>query len=210
MAMQSVTRFVIAGLLLLSAAAAQAAEGQAQLDRFLNGLSTLRSEFTQTAFDQDGPGEQGSGTLLISRPGKFRLHYVKPFEQLYVADGKRVWLYDKDLAQVTVKQQAEALGSTPALLLSTTEPLSKSFKVSEGGESDGLAWVELTPRQEDASFESVRLGLADGSLQVMEMEDALGQRTRIEFTRIERNVPLDPSAFRFTPPEGVDVIGEDE
>jgi chaperone LolA len=127
-----------------------------------------------------------------------------------VADGKRVWLYDKDLAQVTVKDQDAALGSTPALMLSSTEPLSKNFKVSEPGERDGLAWVELKPRDDEGSFDSVHLGLADGALKVMEMVDNLGQRTRIEFFALERNGKIDAANFRFTPPQGVDVVGEGE
>jgi outer membrane lipoprotein carrier protein len=198
----------VGALLVLLAPIAWAGEAELRLDRFLSGLSTLRAEFKQTVLDPQSAGEESSGELLISRPGKFRLQYDKPYEQLYVADGKRVWLYDKDLAQVTVKNQKAALGSTPALLLSSTEPLTNSFKLSEAGEREGLAWVELKPLAEESSFESVSLGLGDGTLKVMEMLDGLGQRTRIEFVRMERNVKIDPTKFRFSPPEGVDVIGE--
>jgi outer membrane lipoprotein carrier protein len=197
-------------LLAVSATAVQAGEARQRLDQFFGGLSTLRAEFVQTVRSEDSPADESRGTLLVARPGKFRLHYEAPYEQLYVADGKRVWLYDKDLAQVTVKGQREALGSTPALLLSSTEPLDRNFSVSEPGAREGLAWVELRPHQEDAGFESVQLGLSGGTLKVMEMVDGLGQRTRIEFRKLERNVKIESSKFRFTPPAGVDVVGEDE
>lgn len=200
----------MAAVMLLSAPLAHAGEARARLDRFLGGLSTLHAEFRQTVEDQEGASDESRGELFIARPGKFRLHYAEPYEQLYVADGKRVWLYDKDLAQVTVKDQEAALGSTPALLLSSTQPLTENFAVSEAGDRDGLAWLELKPLDEDGSFESVHLGLAGGNLKVMEMVDGLGQRTRIEFVALERNVKLDPANFRFTPPEGVDVVGEEQ
>jgi len=198
--------------LTLLASAASGAEATQRLDQFFRGLSTLRAEFKQTVTAQEGEevADESRGELLIARPGKFRLHYTEPYEQLYVADGKRVWLYDKDLAQVTVKNQRRALGSTPALLLSSTEPLTNNFKVSEEGDREGLSWVRLEPREEDATFDSVHLGLFGGSLKVMEMVDGLGQRTRIEFVQLARNARIDPASFRFTPPEGVDVIGEDE
>ncbi|MFA7617973.1 MAG: outer membrane lipoprotein chaperone LolA [Thiohalomonadaceae bacterium] len=189
----------------------QAAEGQQRMDQFLAGLKTMRAAFAQTVVDPDGATvEETSGELLVSRPDRFRLQYTAPYEQLYVADGKQVWMYDKDLEQVTVKKQGEALGSTPALLLSSTAPLTKNFDVTELGAREGLTWIELNPKRQDASFESVQLALEDSTLRVMEMVDGFGQRTRLQFERIERNPRLDADAFRFTPPKGVDVIGENE
>lgn len=189
----------------------QAAEGQQRMDQFLTGLKTMRAAFAQTVVDPDGATvEETSGELLVSRPDRFRLQYTAPYEQLYVADGKQVWMYDKDLEQVTVKKQGEALGSTPALLLSSTAPLTKNFDVTELGAREGLTWIELKPKRQDASFESVQLALEDSTLRVMEMVDGFGQRTRLQFERIERNPRLDADAFRFTPPKGVDVIGENE
>lgn len=201
----------LAALFALTLAPAQAADGQQRMEQFLTGLKTMRAAFTQMVIDPDGAVvEESAGELLVSRPDRFRLSYTAPYEQLYVADGKRVWMYDKDLEQVTVKRQGEALGSTPALLLSSTEPLTRNFDVTELGERDDLTWLELQPLNQDASFESVRLGLEGNTLRAMEMVDGFGQRTLLQFERIERNPSLAAEAFRFTPPKGVDVIGENE
>ncbi len=208
--MKRLAAAALAALIALSLSA-QAADGQQRMDQFLSGLKTMRADFAQVVVDPDGTVvEETSGELLISRPDRFRLQYTAPYEQLYVADGERVWMYDKDLEQVTVKQQGEALGSTPALLLSSTEPLTRNFEVTELGEREGTTWLELKPRRQDASFESVQLGFRDGALNTMAMVDGFGQRTRLEFRHIERNPRLEANAFRFTPPKGVDVIGEDE
>lgn len=189
----------------------QAAEGRQRMDQFLAGLKTMRAAFVQTIIDPDGGVvEETSGELLVSRPDRFRLQYTVPYEQIYVADGRRVWMYDKDLEQVTVKRQDEALGSTPALLLSSTAPLTQNFEVTELGRREGLIWLELKPRRQDAGFELVQLGLDERGLRIMDMVDGFGQRTRLRFERIERNPALDAQAFRFTPPPGVDVIGENE
>jgi outer membrane lipoprotein carrier protein len=208
--MKRLAAAALAVLIVLSLSA-QAADGQQRMDQFLAGLKTMRADFSQVVVDPDGTVvEETVGELLISRPDRFRLQYTAPYEQLYVADGERVWMYDKDLEQVTVKQQGEALGSTPALLLSSTEPLTRNFEVTELGTRDDATWLELKPRRQDASFESVQLGFRDGALNVMEMVDGFGQRTRLEFGRIERNPRVEANAFRFTPPKGVDVIGENE
>lgn len=209
--MKHVLGAALAALLALSLMPAQAADGQKSMDQFLAGLKTMRAAFAQTVVDPDGAVvEETAGELLVSRPDRFRLEYTEPYEQLYVADGKRVWMYDKDLEQVTVKKQGEALGSTPALLLSSTQPLTRNFEVTELGVREGLTWLELKPRRKDASFESVHLALENNTLRAMEMVDGFGQRTRLQFEHIERNPALDAKAFSFTPPEGVDVIGENE
>jgi chaperone LolA len=200
---------VVAATMLVATGAVQASDAGQRLEQFLSGLTTLRADFNQTVQSADAVDES-QGQLLIARPGKFRLHYDEPYEQLYVADGKKLWLYDKDLAQVTVKSQSGAVGDTPALFLSNNEPLAKRFVVREAGTRDGLDWVELKPRDANESFESVRLGLAGGTLKVMDMADSFGQHTRIEFKSVERNVKLDPAQFRFTPPKGVDVVGADQ
>lgn len=197
---------VLASMLALPAGAA---DGQL-LDRFFVGLRTLQTEFEQRVTDpQERLVEESRGTLLVARPDKFRLQYLEPYEQLYVADGGQVWLYDKDLEQVTVKPQSEALSSTPAMLLSTAEPLSRNFEITElGGREGGVTWFELRPRDPESGFEVVRLALQGERLRVMEMVDGFGQKSTITFTRVARNVRLAPDLFRFDPPAGVDVISE--
>lgn len=199
-------------LLFLAGAAVQAGEGNDQLHAFFDDLKALRADFVQTLMDEQGEVmEKSEGIILVDRPGRFRLKYVSPYEQLYVADGERVWMYDKDLQQVTVREQGAALGNTPALLLSDPRPLEESFKVRELGVSEGVAWVELVPRrQREGGFERIRMGLKDGWVRTMEMRDPLGQITRLSFLHLERNPVLADEAFVFEPPAGVDVIRADQ
>jgi outer membrane lipoprotein carrier protein len=200
----------IAALLLMGlAGAAQAGEGEAKLDRFLDGLKTMEAGFIQTLLDPRGELiEESRGSLRLSRPSRFRLQYTNPYEQLYVADGKKIWMYDRDLEQVTVKPQSNALGSTPAMLLSTTEPLKNSFSITELGAHEGFQWLELKPLAGDSNFDFVRLALEGDVLRAMEMVDGFGQTTRLYFETVERNPMLAKETFRFEPPPGVDVIGE--
>lgn len=197
---------------LLFAASAQAAgEGKVRLDRFFKDLKTMRADFVQTLVDNEQRvKDQSEGVMLVSRPGRFRLTYTKPYSQLYVADGKRVWMYDKDLEQVTVRPQADALGSTPGLLLSSDEPLEKNFRVEELGKHEGFFWVELKPRQKDASFSYIRLALEGEVIRAMEMVDSFGQMTRLYFHDVKRNPKVEAKDFQFTPPAGVDVVGEQD
>jgi outer membrane lipoprotein carrier protein len=138
----------------------------------------------------------------------FHLQYQNPYEQLYVADGNNLWMYDRDLEQVTVKPQADALGSTPVLLLSTAEPLATNFEVRELGEHEGFYWLELNPKDPDSNFDFVKLAMDGETLRAMEMVDGFGQTTRLYFDPMVRNPTLDGDVFSFTPPPGVDVIGE--
>lgn len=199
-------------LLLLSlflAAGVQAADGKVRLDAFFKGLKTMRAEFVQTLVDaEQRVVEQSEGVLLLSRPGRFRLDYSKPYSQLYVADGAKVWMYDKDLEQVTVRPQAEALGSTPAMLLTGSEPLERSFILEELGDHEGFTWIDLKPREKDATFAYIRLALEGEVIRAMEMVDNFGQMTRLFFHTVSRNPQVEASAFHFTPPPGVDVVGE--
>ena len=202
-------RHLIAGLLLLGTPAfAAAASAEAQLRDFLATTTTLRAEFTQQRAVGAG-SERASGRLLLARPGRFRWDYREPYSQLILADGQRLWIYDPDLEQVTVKPQDDALGSSPARLLSGAIALDSHFTVVELVEGDGLAWVELRPSgADDDEFNTVRLGFADGKLMVMQMVDNLGTTTDISFSAMEVNIELDTSHFEFTPPPGVDVLGE--
>lgn len=202
-------KLLLSLLLALFVGQLAAAEGQQRLEGFLDGLSSMEADFIQTLHDARGElMEQSYGQLWLSRPGRFRLHYVNPYDQLYVADGQRVWMYDRDLEQVTVRPQSEALGGAPALLMTTDEPVEKNFTTEELGKHEGLYWLELKPRERDSNFDFVRLAIEGDTLRAMEMVDGFGQTTRLLFERVERNPGLREEAFRFEPPPGVDVIGE--
>jgi outer membrane lipoprotein carrier protein len=202
-------KLLLSLLLALFVGQLAAAEGQQRLEGFLDGLSSMEADFIQTLHDARGElMEQSHGQLWLSRPGRFRLHYVNPYDQLYVADGQRVWMYDRDLEQVTVRPQSEALGGAPALLMTTDEAVEKNFTIEELGKHEGLYWLELKPRERDSNFDFVRLAIEGDTLRAMEMVDGFGQTTRLLFERVERNPGLREEAFRFEPPPGVDVIGE--
>ena len=208
-----VIRFVLAGaslgiLLALMPSVATAASLQ-RFSEFINETLTARGEFEQKIFDRDRKLLQESrGTLAFSRPGKFRWSYVKPYAQLIVGDGSKVWIYDEDLKQVTVKKLDQALGSTPAALLAGNDEAMRAFKLSDRGAKDGLEWLEALPRDKESSFERIRMGFSPSGLEVMELVDTLGQTTVLRFASLERNPRLDPGLFRFSPPKGADVIGD--
>jgi chaperone LolA len=152
--------------------------------------------------------ETSVGSFEISRPGRFRWSYTEPYEQLLVADGRNVWSYDVDLAQVTVKAQAEVLGSTPALLLGGADEVLEDFAVVDSFEDRGTTWVRLVPEEAESSFSSVELGFTDGRLSRMIFADNLEQTTLVALFDVQVNGPLEPSRFEFAPPPGVDVVGE--
>ncbi len=180
----------------------------ARVQDYVAALRTLRAEFRQEVSDASGAvREQADGVLALAKPGRFRWDYRNPSEQLLVSDGETVWLYDVDLAQVTVRSVGQSLSNTPAMLLSGTGNVDETFDVKADGSADGLDWVQLEPKLDDTDFRSVRLGFAGKELLRMELSDRLGQTTRIQFTRIERNPVLEPGLFSFTPPAGVDVVG---
>ena len=175
----------------------------------LEQTSTARARFAQMVLDKNLKQlQQATGTMQFSRPGKFRWEYDKPQEQVIVGDGKQVWLYDKDLNQVTVRRFDRALGSSPAALLAGSNEIEKNYTFTAIGNQEGLDWLEAVPKAKDTSFEKIRLGFGKNGLEAMELRDQFGQVTVIKFSTIERNVKLPPEAFRFTPPKGADVISE--
>lgn len=196
-------RFIFATVLLVTGSSAEAG-AQAELKTYYDSVRSLAGEFVQTTFDEfDEVLETATGTLAIQRPDRFRWSYREPFEQLIVADGDRLWVYDVDLDQVTVRPLGEVLGTGPALLLSGSyAALLENFRVAE----EGGGWLRLTPRDEDWDFQSIRVRVEDGVPVVVEVDSGLGQSTRLELTELRRNPRLDPDMFRFTPPAGVDVI----
>jgi outer membrane lipoprotein carrier protein len=185
---------------------------QSSLDRFQTYVRTTqaaRADFEQKVYDRTGKlAQESKGNFAFLRPGRFRWTYAKPNPQLIVGDGERVWIYDEDLKQVTVRRLAKALGSTPAALLAGAADIEKAFDLSDAGDKDGLAWVEAKPREKEAGFERVRLGLGVSGVEAMELVDHFGQTTRLRFSSIQRNPKLDGSEFKFTPPKGVDVLGD--
>ncbi len=196
----------------VTAVAATPAEGQQRAERFLNGLEGLQARFTQTLLDRTGQvTDESHGVLAIQRPDRFRWDYREPYEQVIVSDGTRIWIYDSDLEQVTVRKLDDALASTPAMLLSGQGALTDNFDVVVTTESKGVMWVHMQPKRNDTDFKSVRLGFAGAKsqeLRFMELADKLGQTTLLEFSQVERNPPLDPSRFVFKVPPGADVIGD--
>lgn len=195
--------------LLAFAAGAAHASGLDQLGAFLDGTKSGRMAFIQAVSARNGHAPpQSSGSFAFARPGRFRWSYEKPFAQLIVGDGDKVWVYDRDLNQVIVKKLDRALGSSPAALLAGDNALDKAFDLSDGGRGDGLEWVEARPKQTESGFTRVRLGFRDNLPRTMQLTDAFGQVTTLVFSGIERNPALDASLFRFTAPKGADVVGE--
>ena len=201
-------RSVFAALALVCAGAAQAADaGIVQLERFVARAGSAAGHFEQTVMSQSGRRPQvSSGRFVFDRPGRFRWEYVKPYPQLLVSDGDKLWSWDPDLNQVTVQPIGDALGSTPAAILAGDGALERNFTLIDGGERDGLAWVTAEPRERESPFEIVRIGLADGMLYRMEMRDHFGQTTVIDFPDLSTGVDPDPDLFRFVPPDGADVL----
>lgn len=180
-----------------------------RLRAFVRDTDTARTTFTQTVTDRNGRVVQKSnGELQLSRPGRFRWSVDKPYRQLVVGDGERVWIYDEDLNQVVVRRLGDALGSTPAALLAGREGIEKSFTWRELPALDGLEWLAAIPLAKDAAFTEIRLGFDQKTLAALELVDGFGQKTVVRFGEIARNPPLAPDTFRFTPPKGADVIGD--
>lgn len=185
------------------------AGGVARMHAFLEDVHSLKADFTQVVLDSNlKQVKQSTGTLSIKRPDRFRWDYAKPNPEVIVADGKRLWLYDVELQQVTVKPLNDTLAASPAVLLSGSNDVEKSFSVEDLGAKDGLEWVNLVPKVKDTDFENVRLGFKGDDVAVMELKDNLGDLTRITFSNLQRNVPVADDVFKFTPPKGADVIGD--
>jgi outer membrane lipoprotein carrier protein len=190
------------------ASAAQAATIE-RLRAFVRDTQTARASFTQTVTDRNGrPKQQASGEFAISRPGKFRWSVAKPYQQLLVGDGERVWIYDPDLNQVVKRRADQALGTTPAALLAGKEEVERAFDWRDLPAADGLDWLGATPKDKESSFTEIRLGFDTSGLAALDIYDNFGQRTRVTLAKLERNPKLPPDLFKFTPPKGADVVGD--
>jgi outer membrane lipoprotein carrier protein len=195
----------------LTLATAHAATGNARtkLDAFATGLHSLTGNFSQTLTDANGqPGKSSSGTLALEAPRQFRWETTAPYKQTIVADGSRVWLYDPDLEQVTVRIQSGEEAHSPLTVLTDLKQMDRDFKVTEQGERDGLSWVRLTSTAKDPQFDYADLGFDANGLARMTFRDQLGATTDIHFSGWQRNASIAPQTFNFVPPKGADVIGD--
>jgi outer membrane lipoprotein carrier protein len=200
------TTLLALGAILIAPAHAGSIE---KLETFVAQTKSARANFTQKVLDNKGkPIQSASGVLAFSRPGKFRWEYQKPYEQLIIGDGDRLWVYDTELNQVTVKKLEGSLGSSPAALLAGSNEIESFYNLDAKGTKGGLDWLEAFPKSEDTMFQKVRMGFKGNTLDTMELYDHLGQVTVIRFSRIQRNPKLAQDAFVFTPPKGADVLDD--
>ncbi len=179
-----------------------------QLDALLAQTRTLTAHFTETVENASAVTvKHSSGTVAIAKPGRFRWDYQKPYKQIIVADGEKLWTYDPALEQATVRDEPQALASGPAALLAGTAHVEEGFTVTAAGRSDGLAWLKLVPKADDTSYKAIRIGLdRKGQIRALELDSKLDQTTRIEFSHVKRNEAVDPARFEFKPPAGTDVV----
>jgi len=197
-----------------SIAAPAWADGLSSLEAFMRTAKTGRADFTQVVTAPTREGEaprtkKSEGTFEFQRPGRFRFVYRKPFAQTLVADGRTLWLYDVDLQQVTARDQAQALGSTPAALVASSadiKALEKDFTLVAEPDRDGMQWVLATPRTRDGQLQSVRVGLKGDQLAALDILDSFGQRSVLNFVNVQANAAVPAASFVFTPPAGVSVV----
>lgn len=190
------------------------ADGMGSLESFMKESQAGKAQFTQTVTSPGRDGQPGraktsSGEFQFQRPGRFSFHYTKPFEQVIVADGKTLWMLDKDLNQVTQRPQSQALASTPAAILASATDLNglrKDFNLGNAPDADGMEWVQAEPRSSDNQLRQVRVGFAGGKLAALDIVDSFGQRSLIRFSQLQLLPSLPASTFHFTPPAGADVL----
>ncbi|ABE49393.1 outer membrane lipoprotein chaperone LolA [Methylobacillus flagellatus] len=185
------------------------ADGVESLKAFFKSTSAMRAHFRQVVTDAQGNKVQEvEGHMQLQRPGKFRWDYNKPYVQQIVGDGEKVWLYDPDLNQLTVRPMSKAIGSSPASLLAGAQDAERNFTLTTVIRSDGLAWAQAVPKAEDSGFDKVLLGFKGDELQKMELHDSFGHVTSIQFSQLQRNPAIANSSFQFVVPAGADVVGE--
>jgi outer membrane lipoprotein carrier protein len=182
-----------------------------QFKTFVSGTKAAKGEFTQTQVRSNKAGKAApvsTGTFVFARPGKFIWTYQKPYDQVLQADGETLYVYDKDLNQVTTRKLGNALGSSPAAILFGSNDLEKNFTLAEAGARDGLEWLTATPKSKDTAFEQIGIGLKDGVPQAMELKDSFGQTSVLKFANFQRNPALGAQAFKFEVPKGADVVNQ--
>ena len=204
----------LTALLFTSIATGANASGLDSLEMFVRTVKSGHAEFTQVVISPAKDGQTprqktSSGVFDFSRPSKFKFSYRKPFEQSIVADGKRIWIYDVDLNQVTSRKQSEALAASPASLIATAsdiKTLEADFAFTTAPSAQGLEWVVATPRSKEGVLQSIRIGLKDNYLNALEILDSFGQRSLMTFTAMQVNPAMQANTFQFKPPTGADVI----
>ena len=206
--MKTLLKIVMVMLLMLSSFTANAG-GVDRLKQYFKNISSMRAQFHQSVKDSQGRKlQEVDGTMQLQRPGKFRWDYDKPYVQQIVGDGERIWLYDPDLNQVTVRDLTKAIGSSPAALLAGNNEMEEHFILKDATRKGNLEWVLATSKDKEGEFERVFFGFKGDSLQEIELHDSFGNRTNIVFSSVERNPPLTNQSFQFKPPAGADVVGE--
>jgi len=207
--MHLMLRLVFGLAALATAIPAVSAASLERFQSFIRSTQSAKADFEQKVYDRNMKLVQESrGSFSFVRPGKFRWAFTKPYAQLIVGDGEKVWVHDADLNQVTVRKLSHALGATPAALISGSADVEKSFDFTDTGEGGGLQWLDAKPKEKDAGFERIRMGFGSSGIDAMELVDQFGQTTKLRFTNVERNPKLDPATFRFTPPKGADLLGQ--
>ncbi len=212
--MKRIRNILSAIVLIAIHAAAMPATGLNSLENFVKTVKSGQSEFTQTVTSPTRAGEaprvkKSSGTFEFQRPGKFKFHYKKPFEQLILADGTSLWIYDADLNQASERKQSTAFANTPAALIASANDLSalhKEFTLENAPEKDGLVWIRAKPKSADSTLESVRIGFKGDALEQLDITDSFGQRSLITFTAMQINPSLPQSRFKFTLPAHAELI----
>lgn len=180
-----------------------------KLRAFIEQTRSARATFNQIVTDSGGQvAQKANGTVQFERPGKFRWAYEKPYEQLIVGDGSKLWIYDKDLNQVTQRKLDKALGSSPAALLAGSDDVDRYFSLNALGVRKQLDWLEVRPLDEESLFEKVLMGFRGNMLEIMELHDHFGQKTTIRLQKMQRNPKSSPELYQFTVPEGADVVTE--
>ena len=179
------------------------------LHAFMTGTHALQADFRQTVYDRHQHiRQQETGTMAFSRPGKFRWIYLPPDAQQIIGDGKKIWLYDEGLAQVTIKNLNHALGSSPAALLAGDNSIERYYRLADAGTHDGLIWVNATPKSSEGTWQQIELGFEQNNLRQLVMHDNFGMTTILQFSHLKRNPVLPAGTFHFTPPAGVDILSD--
>ena len=206
---QRIGLFCLVALVCLGPGTAIAVDPHVTLAAFTQGMEGLSGRFEQRVLDAQGQmREESHGSIALAVPRQFRWEYEAPFPQLIVADGEKVWIFDPDLEQVQVRPQGAEEQQSPLTALIDPSELDRQFVVRDGGEEDGVTWIELEPKGENAPFSMARLGFSNATLVRMEMTDMLAQKNVLSFSDWQRNPVFEAGTFRFVPPPGVDVIGE--
>lgn len=205
--MHTIKKMLFVGVLALPLLAQ--ADGISSLRKFYNETHAMSADFYQVVTDKQGKKiQEVYGEMQLKRPNKFRWDYHKPYEQQIISDGKQVWLYDTELAQVSVRELSKTLGSSPAALLAGDDSLDKNFKLVNAVSKDGLDWATTNPKDSDTGFSKISLAFKDNVLYEMDMVDSFGHQTKIVFSNLVHNPTIEAKTFLFNPPKGVDVVGE--